>query len=539
MADFAQFVVGKIRDADTIEDEAGVPVRVLGIDAPESGTPAGEASTDFAKDVIKKRGVEVAKTGEKGYYGRDLGEVKLSGSETGFGEFMIRSGHARPVGGSEFDERNNLAESGSTAARVLGIQDRTPDNQYDIDLLGNVATDLKSPGGTFKRALARGADQVQQLGYSASNVAAMALGDLVGTETLDTWGEEGLRRNMVEAAMNPAKIESWDNVEDLNTFFTYAVEALGEQAPNIATMIGSGGILTVAKAGVSSVVKAQIGKKLQQLALKQGNDVRIGALRAQLKPKPQRFSNTTQGVAATSFTLGTGEIGNELREAGIDSPLTALVGAVPFAALDTIGFQATIGRLFRGIDKDIATQSVKDIAKNVFKAAGAGAGAESSTEMLQEVITLSARAFHDPTFEIFSEQNLKRIKEAGIKAGLVGGVLGGGSTIATSAVGKLSQPRDEAVPGETPVETGGVVDEDAGQPPPPPGGGVTTFNQRDTDYGYIDPESTVAANEIFEGAPEDQVASIRGVLEEQIEPQMLAVESKINAHEALRRCLAS
>lgn len=524
--EFKDIPVTKIRDADTYEAD-GIAKRVLGIDAPESGTPAGEDATAAAKEIASKYGIETKDTGRTGYYGRDLAETKIKGRETGFAEQLIRQGKGRPVKGSEFDERNAAAEVASSAARVLGLQPRGPSNQYDIDLSGQKATDYRTRGNAFTKGVKRGVDNVQQIGYSASNVAAMAVGDLFGTEVLDSWGEEGLKRNLVEAAMNPAEVQTWDDVDGLSTGLSYVMATLGEQLPNLATLIGTGGIGVGVKAGVSKIAQAGIQKKLSQLALKQGNVMQVAKMQA-------GGSGFTSGVVAGSYGFGTGEIGNELRDAGIDSPITALVGAVPFAALDAIGFQATIGRLFKGIDKDIATQSVKDIAKSTFRAAGLGAAAESSTEMLQEVITLSARAFHDPTFEIFSDENLARIKEAGIKAGIVGGVVGGGSQAAVSTVGKLAQP--SAPPTET--ETG-TPEPGATPPPAPPGAGVTTFDQRDSDYGYIPDEATIPAQAVFEDAPADAVVSIRGMLEQEIEPALTANETQINAYEALKVCLNS
>jgi len=524
---FKKFLAGKVRDADTFEDESGEGLRLLGVDAPEAGTPGGEAATSFVKSALDKRQLELKDTGRTGYYGRKLVEGKFSDAETPLGAHMISLGHARPSPGSEFDELNNLAESSSTTSRVLGLQDRGVQNEIDLDLSGNKASDFRSRRGTFGKAVGRGVDNVQQLGYSAANVGAMALGDLFGTEILDSWGEEGLKRNMIEAAMNPAEVQTWDDVDSLSTGFTYVLEALGEQLPNIATLVGTGGVGAAAKFGVSKAVQAGIQKKLSQLALKQGNKMQVAKM-------TKGSSGFTPGIAAGSFGFGTGEIGNELRDAGIDSPATALLGAIPFAALDTLGFQSTIGRLFKGINKDIATQSVKDIARSTFRAAGLGAAAESSTEMLQEVITLSARAFHDPTFEIFSDENLARIKEAGIKAGIVGGVLGGGSQAAVSTVGKLTQP---AAPS---TETEGATAPPGATPPPAaPAAGVTTFAQRDSNFEYIPDEATVPAQSVFEDAPADAVLSIKGMLKEEIEPALAANENQINAYEALKACLAS
>ena len=590
MSDFGTFVASKVRDADTFEDETGAPKRVLGIDAPESGTPAGEESTRFAKHVLERVGVESKDSGKKGHYGRDLTEFKLKDRNTGFGEHLIRMGHARRTGGSEFDAANALAETAANTANVLGLQEDRTSNDYKFDLSGETASDFRPRDGTFGNSLDRGADKFQELMYSAGNVGAMALGDMFGTEVMDEWGMEGLERNATEAALNPAEIAEWDDVDGLADTYTYIVEALGEQAINIVSLLGTGGVGAGIKAGLGQVAKAGIAKKFSQLALKQGNKLKPSQLGAQAQELAQvgkaGISGQTAGVAAGSYAMGVGEIGNELREGGIDSPLTALIGGVPFAALDTIGFQNTIGRLFKGIDKGIATQSVKDIAQNVFRAAGLGAAAESSTEMLQEVISLSARAYHDPSFEIFSDENLHRIREAGIKAGIVGAVGGGGATAANQIYQKAFPGASEedqlkaalaalqADPNAPPTGGGVATVEGASNigpegpvgPPPPPAGpqppsdavatgeepavtgdqppvaeefAPSAFPQRDSEYGYIPDEATVPAESIYEGAPPSAMVSIRGMLEEEIEPQMKQAETSINAYEALRKCLAS
>jgi len=440
------FLVKNVIDADTIRDAEGTPKRLLGFDAPETGTPAGDDATEFAKKVIAEHGIEFKDSGRKGYYGRDLASARLADTGTDLAEFLVSQGYARPSFGGEDDQAVMDAESAFNVANVLG---HTPDraDERTIDLSSRRATKvMPNPDDVFTNSLARGIDNLQNLGYSASNIGAMALGDLFGTEVMDEWGMEGLKRNVLEAAVNPATIEKWDDVDGLADTYTYIVEALGEQAPNILSFIGTGGIGGVVKYGAGKAVKAGIAKKLHGLALTQGGLI-TKAQRAQLAKKMpgkgQFGKGQKAGVAAAAYTMGVGEVGNELREGGIDSPLTALVAAVPFAALDTLAFQSHIGK---------------------------------------EVITLSARAFHDPTFEIFSDENLARIKEAGIKAGIVGGVAGGGTTAIQSAYGKLTAPR-ETVPGDidpqpTPPEDGAPAPPPGeGPPPQPPGPGDAAVDE--------------------------------------------------------------
>ena len=589
MASFSEALkVGRVKDADTFESTDGGSHRILGIDAPETGTPAGDAATAFSRALFEgaKEGT-VTPTGKKGYYGRELSNASVDGADVA--EVTVRAGHARPVAGDSFSEALGLAETGAITAEFLGLQEPRVDNKYVLDVGGHKAQDFRTRGGTFGRSVDRGVDKFQELMYSAGNVGAMALGDMFGTEVMDEWGMEGLERNATEAALNPAEIAEWDDVDGLADTYTYIVEALGEQAINIVSLLGTGGVGAGVKAGLGQVAKAGIAKKFSQLALKQGNKLKPSQLGAQAQELAQvgkaGISGQTAGVAAGSYAMGVGEIGNELREGGIDSPLTALIGGVPFAALDTIGFQNTIGRLFKGIDKGIATQSVKDIAQNVFRAAGLGAAAESSTEMLQEVISLSARAYHDPSFEIFSDENLHRIREAGIKAGIVGAVGGGGATAANQTFQKAFPGASEedqlkaalaalqADPNAPPTGGGVATVEGASNigpegpvGPPPPGTPTpenaasqpinrnarqaeqppvaeefapSAFPQRDSEYGYIPDEATVPAESIYEGAPPSAMVSIRGMLEEEIEPQMKQAETSINAYEALRKCLAS
>ena len=503
-------VVDTLRDADSFETEEGTEVRVAGLNAHERNNPGGMAATDWAQSIVDKADLEIKPTGETDVYGRQVADVRFKDTGASYSEAAIRQGHAAPYGSSATDG-DHLAEQQSVAAKVLGVMPRTVDGSFDLDLNSRSGINTTPGGGSFTRAMGRGKDQLDATVYAAGNASAKLVGDIIGTETLDDWGMEGLRKNLIEAAMNPADISSWDDVKDMDSFLTYVVEALGEQVPNMAAMLGTGGLGSIA-------IRAAVGKKLLQTALKKetsklGKDAGSDALgKAALTAKKEAFdksrnstlykNSSIPGVTAASYTMGVGEIHQELMEGGIDSPGTAFLGAIPFAALDTLGFQATIGRLFKGVDKDIATQSIKDIAKSMVGAGLLGAGAESSTEMLQEIITLSSRAYHDPTFEIFSEENIHRIREAGIKAGIVGGVSAGSATGANKAYGKLVTPK------------------------------------RDTNYDYLPDEAKIPTKELLgDEAPEGEEMSVRDALEKVVDPKLDEAEKSITAYEALMRCV--
>ena len=92
---------------------------------------------------------------------------------------------------------------------------------------GNTSAGESPRGSTFGNAVSRGTDSLQASLYGAAD----ALGRLTGVDALATWGEEGVKRNLAEAALRPAKVESWDDVDSLGALGT----KMGDLGINIAT----------------------------------------------------------------------------------------------------------------------------------------------------------------------------------------------------------------------------------------------------------------------------------------------------------------
>lgn len=97
MASSAQALTGwvnHVRDGDTLEIE-GVPIRLGGVACDESGTPLGEAATDFVEDLLLRQNVAAALDGER-THDRFVGRVFYSrGPHMGsgdLGETLIRGG---------------------------------------------------------------------------------------------------------------------------------------------------------------------------------------------------------------------------------------------------------------------------------------------------------------------------------------------------------------------------------------------------------------------------------------------------------------
>lgn len=412
---------GNAIDGDTIAPADGPHQRVAGVDTPETAKPwkgqQGQPNAELARELLAQtlaQGAEREVTGTD-RYGRDVTKVTRADGED-YATFAVRNGmgtatrwsgqEQHDAEGAFFAARQGIMPEASTPEEraIAARRDNAP---WEFNL-ATMPGEGRSSRGTFGRAMARGADNLQATVFAAGN----AVGELVGVEGV---GEDGLRRNLMEAAANPAEIGEFDNVEGLADFGTYMAEALGEQVPNLIGMaIGAGAVATLARAAVGKAFLDRFAAKYGVEAAK-----KLIARRAALG-----------GVAATSYPMGVGEIQMELKEAGIQAPGTAAAMAVPFAALDTIGLGVAVRRFFGpAVKDDVAKAAVENLWPEIAKRAGLGmvegTGVEATTEAMQEAVILASRAFHDPEFDPFSEENIKRVREAGIKGGLVGGVIGG------------------------------------------------------------------------------------------------------------------
>ncbi|HBG99340.1 MAG: thermonuclease family protein [Rhodobacteraceae bacterium] len=82
--------VTAVRDVDTIE-VAGVPVRLNGVDGPETGTRAGDAAAHDMRQLVQGRQVRCSLNGERSH-DRRIGVCSLDGMD--IGALAIMAGHA-------------------------------------------------------------------------------------------------------------------------------------------------------------------------------------------------------------------------------------------------------------------------------------------------------------------------------------------------------------------------------------------------------------------------------------------------------------
>ena len=265
----------------------------------------------------------------------------------------------------------------------------------------------EEPEGGFGNALARGVDQTQLMAFGAAN----ALGEATGIDFLARWGEEGIVRNMEEIAANPAQVESWDDVNSLADFYTYFTERLGEQIPNLASLVGTGGLAGIAgKAAAGKALKNKVG------------DEAFDAFLSRRKQLAQAAGATVAGTA-----LNAGETQIQFRQEGIDAPGAALFTGAVKGALDALAPARLLGLSQKtGVGADDLPGALGGALKELV-ATGAIESVTEGAQALVDRVALNVESGGE--IDVFSPEGIKDIRESLIVGGLVGGSLGGGVSL--------------------------------------------------------------------------------------------------------------
>lgn len=299
---------------------------------------------------------------------------------------------------------------GGNSRQTLGLPiQETPPRQYALDVQNT-------------SSLARGTDQLQASLYGMANV----IGGLTGIDVIARFGEEGVLRNLEEAALNPPTIRDWDDVESLADFGTYFLEAVGEQLPQLAVDAATAGLASVLpvpgaglaavaarRATLSMVKKAAIGKALKRKVGEKGFSEFL----------KRRANSAAIGIGISNIAQNTGETQIGFMQRGIDAPDTALISGIVKASLDML---APLQLLDIAKKTGVPAEQLPELLTRVAKQIGITGGTESITEGAQTMVDFIATRVEDPSFELTSIENLKELREAMIKGGLVGATLGGG-----------------------------------------------------------------------------------------------------------------
>lgn len=361
--------------------------------------------------------------------------------------------------------------------------------------------DPREDSNQFAAGVRAGTDTLQASLYGGLDL----LGTLFGSEKLQELGQEGVARNLEEAALSGLRVGSLEEVDGAGSALDYLFGVLGQAVPSLALGFGGAGIggaigsrvalrslesrllaRALAKRGVMATSARETAKKLSAAGIPK-EVIDKGMRRALSSPTilkslaKARAHGAEVGAALSAFPTLSGEVFNELRDAGIPlnakHALVSLGAGAASAVLEAGPFAMLYKRLFPGVPQEIARNATRDALETLAKAApkiGIRRAAfdqmlaEGGTEAAQELIQIAARAYYDPSFDLGDPENVMRVVNAGVAGALVGAVTGG----LTGAVSKYLGGR-----AASPVAMGGKeppsapTPEESGPPPddgPPP-----------------------------------------------------------------------
>ena len=223
-------------------------------------------------------------------------------------------------------------------------------------------------------------------------------------------GKEGVKQSVLKAAKKYAKGQALTKGEKkLLREFSGLTAAAKIKNPN-AFIVTPGGT-------------AMTGKEfLKQLGKQQADDaLAIGATTARAAGKKQAMAGGAAGASIIgSYGMGVADIYGEVRDTGVGDRGTAALGAIPYAALETLPEFFLAGRIF-GLGPDILKSG--GVAKRAGKGLFVGGTLEGLTELGQEAIILTG------TDQLGDAETTKRLINSFAAGFAIGGPLGGGANL--------------------------------------------------------------------------------------------------------------
>ncbi len=470
----------QVWDADSTIGADGTEFRLKGLDAPErdhGDTPAEPLSDEamqFLGELIDESGGAQREVEDKGFYGRDLGVLRGNDGRDLNAE-LAKTGAVNPARygddyADEFEiahrrlstDMGDLVSDPATRRRmdqVEAAQDEAWVAREQGELLRGYKQGLYDGDrrSTFKTSFHRGLDQSQAMLFGAAN----AVGELFEFDAVADWGLEGVERNLKEAAMSPAEIHSYENIESLSDAWTYVVEAIGEQAPQLAVDLTAGLLSGGASAAGSMAARAGAAKMLKR----QVGEQAFGKLLAKAGAAQQPFAKGFKyGVLGGMQAQMTGEAQLEFIDQGIDAPGSAIATGAINTFIEFKALKKVLEPILKST-KRAGTDPLKirDVMGTAFRQAGIGIPTEGLTEMAQTFTTKLAAMAHGGE-SAFSDAAISEYINAGIKGGVVGGALSGGASILGSAYQKMGegyvekiQQADQAINAATQNFSGGGI----------------------------------------------------------------------------------
>jgi len=429
-------------DGDTVEDKrTGKRLRLSGIDTPETSHAPGERSERggqlqklaLANYLKANQGkIKVEDTGDS-TYDRTVARLVNTQDGTDVNALMAREYGADPTmfkGESPyFDEFARRDEMADPASLISPQEKERRLSHAEAVNKANVLPDTSR--STFGAAFDRGTDNTQAMFYKA----AEWFGEVADFDALHDWGQEGFERNIMEAAKNPARVQRWDDVDSLADGWTYFVETLGEQAPQL---LGDAAIMLAGTAvsgagGVAAVTASRTARAAAMKALlrKVGPGATDSMVRRFAMMKGAQFG-AKAGFVTSTAGQHLGENYAALQEAGVDNPEAAWIPAVINTTLDVYGTKKLFDLIIKKPTSDPSKGFWKTLTDNIVANGGKGLLVEGMTEAMQSIVTESAIKLQKGGHEI----DWYDVIDAGLRGAIVGGSLGGAGGVVQTVRGE-------------------------------------------------------------------------------------------------------
>lgn len=318
---------------------------------------------------------------------------------------------------------------GITSASISQLKDRdafyrkrglkNPGNFIAREATGEV--EPEAPTGivdTLFNAVARGTGQVYNSGVGLTALGA----DVVGADdTADSLLDQFIQNNAKMAMHYQRPVNSYKDVDSFGTAGLYALDTLGELAPQLVGSLGAG---YVGKEAAKKIVAKSVDDFVEQQV---ASGVAREAAEAVGKQAVEKIAmkGAIIGTSLNSVGQESGSIfGETYMQTGEKAPGLSLAAGVFAGSLDAI-LPATVLRNLSApaIERKILNRLAKESSK--------GFALEGSTEAMQEFVAqlpTSVITGESP----FTEEMLDRMIEAGIRGGFGGYVVSGGVSVVTS-----------------------------------------------------------------------------------------------------------
>ena len=452
-------------------ETAGAGVSAAALPYMEQPAPAGLSLGNVAATMAAARGplpeYRPAPT-------TSTAEIAYSPSQnkffvSGFGEFAA-------------DDEAKMAQS--LTNRRAGTSTALPQGDWqalDPTSYAQKVSEITNPsmGRLFSRGFSRGIDQTQQLaGYGLMLAGA----------------EETGKRIVAAQEADLAKTAPYErSFTDDKSFTDWAAYTIGSMGPNIIQSlvtavvggaVGGANPFSAAASGLGSIfAKEEVKSLLKSAATKRMAGQALDVAEAEALKKAGQIGGAAAASLVNNYGTGAADIFGETVEAGAPNRMAAILGAIPYAALESTSEALLLAPIFKGA-LNPARSGVEQAAASARQRLAAGAartagiaGAEGTAEAGQEAILMAA----NPNATFGSKEGIDRLVNS-FAAGSLMGALGGAITSVAqkSVVDRVGLQRGE----ETDL-TGGANKTSAAPAEPLQLGAPEPMLALPTPYGYV------------------------------------------------------